>query len=124
MSHDLSSSSTSSSPTVFKTLIDFTEYQKLLALRSHLDKQERKLKEQLQTSVQVQEGKGEASTSALAEKEEPTPQNTETSEDKIVTAVIQRLEQLFGLVVPSTSQSGAGIIITMIKWPVFYYHYN
>ena len=49
MATDLTSSSTSSSPVVVKILIDFDEYQRLLEKKEHLDRQEKKLKDQLET---------------------------------------------------------------------------
>jgi DNA anti-recombination protein RmuC len=51
MATDLASSSTSSSPAVLKILIDLDEYHRLLDKKEHLDRQEKKLKEQLEASV-------------------------------------------------------------------------
>jgi DNA anti-recombination protein RmuC len=51
MATDLASSSTSSSPAVLKIVIDLDEYHRLLDKKEHLDRQEKKLKEQLEASV-------------------------------------------------------------------------
>jgi DNA anti-recombination protein RmuC len=51
MATDLASSSTSSSPAALKILIDLDEYHRLLDIKEHLDRQEKKLKEQLEASV-------------------------------------------------------------------------
>ena len=51
MATDLASSSTSSSPAVLKIVIDLDEYHRLLDIKEHLDRQEKKLKEQLEASV-------------------------------------------------------------------------
>ena len=51
MATDLASSSTSSSPAVLKIVIDLDEYHRLLDKKDHLDRQEKKLKEQLEASV-------------------------------------------------------------------------
>ena len=51
MATDLTSSSTSSSPAVLKIVIDLDEYHRLLDKKDHLDRQEKKLKEQLEASA-------------------------------------------------------------------------
>ncbi len=43
MATDLASSSTSSSPAVLKIVIDLDEYHRLLDIKEHLDRQEKKL---------------------------------------------------------------------------------
>ncbi len=44
MATDLASSSTSSSPAALKILIDLDEYHRLLDIKEHLDRQEKKEK--------------------------------------------------------------------------------
>lgn len=115
MSVDPSSSATSKSPVVTKVLIDLSEYNRLIDLKHHLDHQEKKLSEQLHSSVhthQKGEGEGESSTS-----EENKPETTSIvaepennlSKNQIVSEIITLLEKRYGLVLPAaTSQTGTG----------------
>lgn len=121
MSSDPSSSSTSKSPIVTKTLIDLAEYNRLLDLKNHLDHQEKKLSEQLKNSVrqhqQIGEGESAATEEAVKEEEKtfvaPEPQIDE-SKNKIVSEILTILETRYGLVVPSApTQTGTGLLSLM-----------
>jgi len=113
MSFDPTSSSTSKSPIVTKILIDFSEYNKLVDLKKHLDNQEKKLANQL--LIQNQGGGGDLTpteTKSEEEKEEIPVTNNEESDSgdsRIVSQVIKKLQSLFGLVLPS--QTGAGFCV-------------
>ena len=129
MSVDPSSSSTLRSPIVTKICIDLAEYNKLIDLKHHLDHQEKKLSEQLHRSVQNQQkGEGENTLTEETTKEPNlniSPSQEESSEDKIVTKIIKLLENKYGLVVPSTSQTGAGFIQYCLKhFDVFKFTYT
>jgi hypothetical protein len=113
MSVDPSSSATSKSPVVTKILIDLSEYNRLIDLKLHLDNQEKKLFEQLHSSVHNQQkGEGESSESEKVRAETNSitsqPENN-LSKNEIVTDIINLLEKRYGLVLPAaTSQSGTG----------------
>jgi hypothetical protein len=120
MSSDPSSSSTSKSPIVTKTLIDLAEYNRLLDLKHHLDHQEKKLSEQLQHSVHQhqQKGEGESSSTGETKEEEEASIASEPQKDdskhQIVSEILTILEKRYGLVIPSANtQTGTGLLSLM-----------
>ena len=125
MSSDQTASSSSMSPIV-KIGIDLNEYQRLKNLEGHLKSQEKKLSDQLHSSV-YQKGGGEEEklkaennieseqpkSEIKTEIEKDEPQNepkpkSENFKEEIVNAVIDKLTSVFGLVLPDGVQKGSG----------------
>lgn len=110
---DRSSSSTSKSPSVAKILIDLSEYKNLLQLRKYFDEHEKHVCNQLHSSVQHQQ-KGEGQPAAVKPQEvdgnDASNENNEisSSEEKVANYVLNRLQSMFGLVIPQKPQIGAG----------------
>ena len=127
MATDLASSSTSSSPAVLKIVIDLDEYHRLLDKKEHLDRQEKKLKEQLEASVIKNENSLEnIQTGSGTEEDSKKPLHRSDNSDfqtidhghleSIVNLVAEKLKSQYGLQPlpqqPSTVQSGGGSLDT------------
>ena len=127
MATDLASSSTSSSPAVLKIVIDLDEYHRLLDKKEHLDRQEKKLKEQLEASVIKNENSLEnIQTGSGTEEDSKKPLHRSDNSDfqtidhghleSISNLVAEKLKSQYGLQPlpqqPSTVQSGGGSLDT------------
>lgn len=127
MATDLASSSTSSSPAALKILIDLDEYHRLLDIKEHLDRQEKKLKEQLEASVIKNENSLEnIQTGSGTEEDSKKPLHRSDNSDfqtidhghleSIASLVAEKLKSQYGLQPlpqqPSTVQSGGGSLDT------------
>lgn len=127
MATDLASSSTSSSPAVLKIVIDLDEYHRLLDKKDHLDRQEKKLKEQLEASVIKNENSLEnIQTGSGTEEDSKKPLHRSDNSDfqtidhghleSIANLVAEKLKSQYGLQPlpqqPSTVQSGGGSLDT------------
>jgi hypothetical protein len=127
MATDLTSSSTSSSPAVLKIVIDLDEYHRLLDKKEHLDRQEKKLKEQLEASAIKNENSLEnIQTGSGTEEDSKKPLHRSDNSDfqtidhghleSIVKLVAEKLKSQYGLQPlpqqPSRVQSGGGSLDT------------
>lgn len=127
MATDLASSSTSSSPAVLKIVIDLDEYHRLLDKKEHLDRQEKKLKEQLEASAIKNENSLEnIQTGSGTEEDSKKPLHRSDNSDfqtidhghleSIVKLVAEQLKSQYGLQPlpqqPSRVQSGGGSLDT------------
>jgi len=127
MATDLASSSTSSSPAVLKIVIDLDEYHRLLDKKDHLDRQEKKLKEQLEASVIKNENSLEnIQTGSGTEEDSKKPLHRSDNSDfqtidhghleSIFNFLDEKFKSRYGLQPlpqqPSTVQSGGGSLDT------------
>ena len=103
MAVDPTSSSTSSSPVVLKILIDLDEYLRLLDKKDHLDRQEKKLKDQLESSVKKNENSLENSQTGSGTEDHSANSNVSPNSldhntlQTIVDSVVEKIKSIYGL---------------------------